>query len=332
MKTSVAVIGIGEFGENHVKVLMEMPQVDLITICDHSIEKVERTSKKYGGINYTTNALDIFEDSKIEAVIIATSEKSHYELAKQALHTRKHILVEKPLTIDTEEANKLVKLAEEKNLILLPGHILRYDASYSTIKQRLCDGQLGTIYSITAKRNVPSERFALHSRTHPVFMALAHDIDIVLWYVQSKVKRVFAMEKKTSSEYENADIFFGIVEFENGIIANFETQWVLPNHLNQYLDVSLEMMTSKGKVSMKYPGNNLSLAINNEVETPDVTLWPEIFGTTTGVLRNELNYFISCVETNCKPESVTGKEAVQGIELAQMLIHSAKTGNPIFTK
>ncbi|MGN7300355.1 Gfo/Idh/MocA family protein [Ferdinandcohnia sp. SAFN-114] len=329
MTVGLAVIGVGEFGISHAKILSQMGQVELVYICDQSLVRAQRVAEEYGAENFTNHIEDVLSCERVDGVIIATSEESHYPLTIQSLQASKHVLIEKPISLDAEKALDMVKEAEKQKVILLPGHLLRYDASYNTIKQRLTSGELGDIYSIYARRNVPKERFGLHSRTHPVFMALAHDIDIVLWYVQSSVKRVYAVEKRTSEEYKNPDIFWGIVEFSNGVVATFETQWTLPNHLGQYLDVRLEMMTSEGKVSLQYPGDNLHIAVQNKTEIPDVTLWPEIFGTSTGALRNELDYFVSIIEKNEKPTSIRGEEAVQGIELAQLLIKSAQTRNPI---
>jgi predicted dehydrogenase len=329
MKTGLAVIGTGEFGENHVKVLSQMSQVDLLYVCDLEVQRAKTIAEQYGVNHFTDDIEKVLEDQCVSGVIIATSESSHHPITIKALEAGKHVLIEKPVSLDPKEAHEMVTVAKEKNLIFLPGHLLRYDSSYNTIKQRLENNELGEIYSIYARRNVPQERFRLHSRTHPVFMALAHDIDIALWYVNSNVKRVYAVEKRTSPSYQNPDIFWGIVEFENGVVATFETQWTLPNHLGQYLDVRFEMMTSSGKVELQYPGNNLKFAINEKLETPDVTLWPEIFGSSTGALRNELEYFVSCIESNLMPTSIRGEEAVKGIELAQLLIKSAQTGKPI---
>ena len=329
MKLGIAVIGTGEFGQNHVKVLSQMPQTNLLYVCDLNLQKALSVAKTYSIPHVTKDVNEIWRDERVQAVVIATSENSHYPLTMEALEHGKHVLLEKPIALDVTQAEEMVTFAKKKGLILLPGHMLRYDASYYTIKQKLQSGAFGDIYTIYTRRNVPRSRFALHSRTHPVFMALTHDIDIVIWYVQSEVTRVFAMEKRTSSKFKNPDIFWGLVEFKNGVIAIFETQWTLPDQLGQYLDVRLEMMTSKGKVTMKYPGENLIYMMEGNLARPDVTLWPELFGITTGALRNELEYFVDAIKNPEKPVIIRGEEAVQGIQLAQLLIESAHLGQPV---
>jgi predicted dehydrogenase len=329
VKLGMAVIGAGDFGRNHLKVLSKLPEADLLYVCDQDLESARDAANSYGAADFTTEVEILWRDEKVKAVVIATSEASHHPLTMAALAAGKHVLIEKPIALDPDLAGEMVRFAEEKGLLLLPGHMLRYDASYNRVKQEIDSGAFGSIYSIYARRNVPRERFRLHSRTHPVFMALAHDIDIVIWYVQSKVKRVYAMERRTSSEYTNPDIFWGLVEFENGVIAALETQWTLPDELGQYLDVRMELMTSKGKVTIQYPGDNLTYMMDGKRTVPDVTLWPELFGIPTGTLRNELEYFISVIQSGKPHISIRGEEAVQGIHLANLLIESAKTGQSI---
>lgn len=330
MSVGIAVIGTGDFGEQHVQTLSQMSGVHLHAVCDLDLKRAEAVAKQWDVPKFTNNMEEIFRDERIQGVIIATSESSHYSVSMAAMKASKHVLLEKPVSLDLGEISDMYETAEKNKLIFLPGHMLRYDASYHTIKKRLDSGELGQIYSIYARRNVPVERFALHSRTHPVFMALVHDIDIILWYVQSRVKRVFAMEKKTSPEYKHPNIFWGLVEFENNVVAALETQWLLPNHLGRYLDVKLDMMTSKGKVALQYPGDNLSFAIDDSIETPDVTLWPEIFGKSTGALHNELEYFISEIKSNgAVKQPIREDEVKQGIRLGQLLIESAQTGQSI---
>lgn len=330
MNVEVAVIGTGDFGSQHVQTLSKIPGVNLSVVCDLNVKRAQDVSEEWNIPHFTDDVEEILLNKDIDGVIIATSESSHYSICIAALNAGKHVLLEKPITLNSNEVSNMYETARKNKRIFLPGHFLRFDASYYTIKEKLNSGEIGQIHSIYARRNVPVERFSLHSRTHPVFMALVHDIDIILWYVQSRVKRVFALSKKTSTQYENPNIFWGLIEFENGIVAALETQWLLPNHLGRYLDVKLEMMTSRGKVSLQYPGDNLSLALDHSFETPDVTLWPEVHGINTGALRNELEYFISCILSNdTEQQLIPQEEAEHGIQLGQLLIKSSQTGQPI---
>src|SRR5699024_12285413 len=81
------------------------------------------------------------------------------------------------------------------------------------------------VHSLRLKRNVPYERFSLHSRTHPVFMALSHDIDQLIWNTNSRPKRIYAMEKKIDDNIDMPGIFFGLIEMNDGMLCSLETQW-----------------------------------------------------------------------------------------------------------
>ena len=182
------------------------------------------------------------------------------------------------------------------------------------------------------KRNVPIERFSLHSRTHPVFMALAHDIDILLWLTGSRCKRVFAMEKKTRPEFTNPDIVFAVAELENGVLCSLETQWRLPNEYGKYLDTELEVMTSQGTLKLQTPGNALETMFHGCQTGYDVTLWPRVCGKMTGALVNEEQHFVDLILGRCKQPVVTVEEAVLGVEMARMLIESCESGIPVYRK
>lgn len=324
MAVNVAVVGVGDFGVMHVKLLKENTNANLVAVCRRNEEKVKEVANKYGVLRWETDAQKIFESPDIDAVVIATAENTHYEFTKNAVINNKHVLLEKPVCLDLEEGRQLLELTESTDSIIMPGHVLRFDATYSKVKKLIDSGEVGDILSIKVKRNVPKERFSLHSRTHPVFMALSHDIDIILWLTNQHPKKVYAMQKKTDPSYINPDIFFGLIEMRNGILCQLETQWTLPNEYGQYLDVELEIMTTKGHIKLQYPGNNLKIMNDGQLFTPDVTLWPEVHGMTKGALANEIDTFLRLVQGIEKNPVITVAEAINGIKLGHLLIQSAE--------
>lgn len=329
MKRNIGIIGIGDFGIEHVKVFKENNKAHVVTVCARTEEKVKKVARDFNIPNWETDAQKVFENPEIDAVVIATTEKTHYEFTKKAVNNGKHVLLEKPVCLDLEEGQKLVELSKTTDKVILPGHILRFDASYAKVKNMVSSGEVGEILSIKAKRNVPCERFSLHSRTHPVFMALAHDIDILLWLTQAFPKKVYALQKRVNLNNKTPNIFFGLMEMDNGVLCQLETQWVLPDEYGKYLDVELELMTTTGNIKLKYPGDNLTLMNNGNLSYPDVTLWPEVHGTTTGSLANEVNHFLDLINGTTQKPVITVKEAVQGIKVGQLLIKSASEGKEI---
>ncbi|MCG8480547.1 MAG: Gfo/Idh/MocA family oxidoreductase [Spirochaetales bacterium] len=323
MAVHVAVIGVGDFGVRHVKLLREHAGAEVTAVCRRDEAKVKEIAREFDVPVWSTDAREILHDPVVDAVVIATSEETHYSLTREAVARGKHVLLEKPVCLDPDEGRQLIELAAATDRIVLPGHVLRYDAAYCEVKRRVASGELGDILSVTVKRNVPRRRFALHSRTHPVFMALAHDIDIILWLTGRLPRRVYAVERRSRPTDENPDIFFGLLEMDGGIVCRVETQWTVPDEYGRYLDVELEVMATDGHVKLQYPGDAVTGVSKGALSSPDVALWPEVHGITRGALAHQTDSFIRLIDGSAGAQVVTVKEAVQGIAIGHALIQSA---------
>src|SRR5699024_2787775 len=159
-------------------------------ICDTNKNRLQKVASKFQVDYAYENAEELLQHDELDAVIIATDEKTHEPLTRLAVRYGKHVLLEKPVATDLQVAKGLLQLVEESEPIIMPGHMLRFDSGYYRIKETLRGKE---VRSIRVKRNVPIERFALHSRTHPVFMSLIHDIDQIVWNIDHEPKRLYAM-------------------------------------------------------------------------------------------------------------------------------------------
>lgn len=319
----VAVIGVGDFGIKHVKLLTEHPAACVAAVCRRNEDKVKAVAHEFDVPKWSTDAASILEDPDIDAVVIATAEDTHYELTRAAVLQGKHVLLEKPVCLDPDQGRQLADLVESNDRIVLPGHVLRYDAAYCEAKRRIASGELGEIVSIKAKRNVPRSRFALHSRTHPVFMALSHDIDIVLWLSERLPRKVYALERCSHPSYDTPDVFFGLMELDGGVLCQLETQWTYPDRYGRYLDVELEVMTTEGHLQLRYPGDNLHVVDNVGLSSADLTLWPEIHGVIKGALAHQTDAFIGLIQGSVTEQVVTVREALRSVEVGHLLVQSA---------
>ena len=326
-KVRFGIVGVGDFGIMHIQTLKQIPEAELMAVSCRTQSRLEALCEEYDIPKWYTDVDALVNDVDIDVLIVATGEDTHYSFTEKAIHAGKHVLLEKPICLSVEDGEKLLALDQSTELHILPGHILRYDASYNNAHRILQDVEKhGEIQSIRVKRNVPVARFSLHSRTHPVFMALAHDIDIITWLTGSRVNKVCGMEKRTKEEFKSPDIVFGIAEMENGVVCNLETQWRLPDEYGQYLDTEMVIMTSKGQIRLNCPGNALSSMVDGKMESYDMTLWPEVNGRLTGALVNEDQHMIDLVLGRTDRQIVTVEQAVMGIEFCQLLIQSCDSG------
>ena len=147
-KIILGLIGLGYWGTNYLRVLLQLKEVRLKYVCDKETNKLNDYTELTGTsvINFTDDLTRIAEDEELEAVIIATPASSHYEIAKMMLEAGKHVLVEKPLTMNYEQASELCNLSEKVNKTLMVGHIYCFNPAVNYIKDIMRSGKLGSLY------------------------------------------------------------------------------------------------------------------------------------------------------------------------------------------
>ncbi|MEP6696477.1 MAG: Gfo/Idh/MocA family oxidoreductase, partial [Pseudonocardiales bacterium] len=172
-----AVIGSGAMGRNHVRVLTELGDVDLVGVADSSEASLDaalrgRTTPRY------TDAARLLEEQRPEFVVVATPTVLHAEMAELALSRGIHVLVEKPIATNRDEAERMAKLAEAAGVHLGIGHVERYNPAVLQLRDRLTRGEGGEVHLLTARRTGP---FPARVRDVGVITDLAtHDVDIMM--------------------------------------------------------------------------------------------------------------------------------------------------------
>lgn len=229
--TKIALIGYGYWGKNLARNFNNLSNCDFYALAEGDVRKRTTFSAAYPNCKIYENAEDVFSNLDIDAVVIATPVDAHYELAKKALESGKHVLVEKPMTSSFEEAKELVDLAQEKGLLLMVDHTFLYTGSVKYIKDRIESGELGNIQYIDSTRI----NLGLFQHDVNVLWDLApHDISICNYWVNQKPKSVMAVGAiHTNSSIEN--IAYLTLKYENDMIAHFNCSWVSPVKIRQML-------------------------------------------------------------------------------------------------
>ena len=143
----VGVIGYGYWGPNLARNFNELSTSELVVIADRKEEQLERARSKYPDVTLTKDYKDLF-NMGLDAVIISTPPKTHYSIAKDCLTQNLHVLVEKPMTLDSQDAMELNELANAKKLTLMVGHIFEYNSAVIEMKNYIDSMELGDIYYI----------------------------------------------------------------------------------------------------------------------------------------------------------------------------------------
>ena len=228
-KINVAIIGIGVMGKNHARVYSEMDNVNLVAICDSNKETAKEIAGTYK-TSYYNDHKEMLEKEKIDAISICVPTKLHKQVALDVIKNKINVLIEKPIAATTEEAKEIIEEAEKNNIKLMIGHIERFNPVVRELKKRIENNELGKIFQIHCVR---LSLFPQRIIDVGVIVDLAiHEIDILRYIIDSKVKRVFAeTAQRVHSEHE--DLLIGTVRFENNILGVINVNWLTPKKVRE---------------------------------------------------------------------------------------------------
>lgn len=310
-KLRIAVIGVGFWGRNHARVLSELPQTELVAICDLDLEKARGIAAKYDAEAYK-NSKEMLHRCDIDAATVCTWTTTHAVEALRVLRAGRHALVEKPLASTIAEAKKIVTYARAKKRHLMVGFIERFNPSIQNAKILLKEGKIGELVSATAKRvSQWPERIG---DVGVVKDYAIHDIDIMRRIFEDDPKTVYArVGNLKHKEYEDyAQI---MLTFKGGRTAFLEANWLTPYKIRD-----LTLTGSDAILSLDYIKQEIS------VETLERTLKPR--HEWKEPLKLELQHFAKSILADEEPE-VTGVDGLKALVVAESAIKSSQQGKAV---
>ena len=234
----VAVVGLGSWGPNLVRVLHEIPGVEVVYACDLKPERLEKIGDRYPAVSLTTDYDQILVDDSVDAVLIATKVSSHHALATAALEAGKHVFVEKPMATSSEQALELIELAEDHGLTLMPGHTFLYSPPVNKCRELIQSGELGEIYFISMSR----VNLGMHQSDVSVIWDLGpHDFSILRYWLEEMPVRVSATCRNCIID-SIPDVAFIDLEYPSGTIVHVELSWLSPSKLRRTAIVGSKKM------------------------------------------------------------------------------------------
>jgi len=304
MKKRIGVIGIGNMGSHHLRVYSEISDIDLVAVSDINKDLFEKAEEIYD-INFYESYLDMIENERLDIVSICVPTVYHYQVAKDCIERGINVLLEKPITDSINTAEELLELADGKNLKLLVGHIERFNPAVKKLKEIIDNGKIGNIISVIARR---VGIFPPQIKDANVAVDLAiHDIDIINYLLDSLPTEVNINSQKSLIK-ERADSVEFFLKYKN-VSAYIQANWITPVKIRK-----LSITGDKGYVEMDYVNQKIELYESNyeKIETksfkdyvlkfsqPDKTV---ISVAKKEPLKEEILYFIDCVEENIKIDS-----------------------------
>ena len=326
----IGLIGCGYWGKNYLRIVNESPECIMKYCCDLNSETLSKYSIKNTEIKKTVDYYDLLNDDSLDAIIISTPTKTHYQLAKEALKAGKHVLVEKPLTKNSFEAQALVDLAKDKNKILMVGHIFEFNPAVNKIKEYLENHEFGEIYYFYFNRTGLGP---IREDVSALWDLVPHDVSILLYLLEKKPESVIA---SGSAYLQNGieDVVFLTLKFKGNLIANIHASWLDPYKIRKMTMVGEKKMLVFDDTSNETlkifdrgagPVESESFAsFKTQIWDGDILI-PKI--KFVEPLKAEFSYFINCIKTGKiqKSSPEDGYNVVNIIESAQKSIEIGKT-------
>ena len=317
---NVAVAGAGYWGQNHVR---NLDKLGVLThICDSDTERLRRFNNDYPEAICTNSYDEIIGDPAIAAVVIATPAETHFELASKALMAGKDVLVEKPMALSTKEAEKLLKVARDRDQILMVGHILLYHPAVIKLREILERGDLGKIQYIQSNRLSMGK---VRSEENILWSFAPHDISTILYLLGEKPNKVYATGY-SHLQKDVEDVTISILDFPSGVGAHIYLSW-----MNPFKEHRLVILGDKKMAVFEdsRPENKLRI-FNNSFEWVSRRPVP-VKGSEEVVeiepsepLLNECVHFLDCVVSRRKPTS-DGEEGLRVLQVLQDCYDSMKS-------
>ena len=234
--TRVAHAGVGGWGRNVARVVGEL--ADLAWICDTDEELQAQYAARYPQARVTGVFGDLLTDDTVDAVVIATPVPTHHALAKQALEAGKHVFVEKPPAMRGAEMEELVALAEQHDLVLMPGHLLLYHPGLRKVKELVDGGELGEVACVYGNRQ---NLGVIRSNENALLSLGVHDLSVILWLLGEEPSEAVAHGMDYLQDGIE-DVVFCFLRFPSGKVAHMHLSWLDPHKMRKMTVVGREKM------------------------------------------------------------------------------------------
>ncbi len=338
-QTGFGVIGTGIVGGAwHAHVYHNMPQADLLAVCDLDEGRARETAGRYSAPHVYTDYRDLLARDDIAAVSIATPDFAHRDIAVAAARAGKHILVEKPLATTVEDANAILEAVEEAGVKLMVDFHNRANPPFVQARQTVLDGELGDLKYIYARLSnttfVPRQMLPWADKSSALWFLASHTFDMSHWLLNDKPVRVYAVSRSgvlRDMGVDAPDFHVAIVEFEKGAVVTLENSWILPETEPNVFNFKMEVLGSEGAL---YINTSDHRAV--EKYTRDSVSLPDVLGFTldassarmSGFVLEAIARFVDAVVDD-KPVLATGAEAALVTAVLCAVEESARSGQPV---
>lgn len=328
----IAVVGAGNWGKNLVRNFASLKGAELRYVCDLDENLRGKMAVMYPQAQVVADLGVALADAAVDAVVVAVEAPLHYQIARTALEAGKHVYVEKPLTLKPEDAEALMKLAAEKGLKLMVGHLLEYHPAVNYMKELMRDGALGDALYLYCQR----VNLGIVRRVENAWWSLApHDISVACYLFGAEPVSVSATGQAYLQEGIE-DVVFASLKFADGRMAHMHVSWLDPHKLRRITLVGSKKMVvfddmeASEKIRLYDKAAEVRSGIVGYAEaitirTGDILI-PQVSGGEP--LGAECRHFVDCIVNDTTPRS-DGADGLRVVKALQAGSESlARNGEP----
>ena len=330
--TRVGIIGVGLQGQIHLKCYRTLPEVEVAAIADVNDGRLREVGDRYGVPGRYTDYREMLKKEHLDIVSVATPDPLHRDPVLACAEAKVHILCEKPLATTVEDAEAMVQAARNAGVKLMVNFSNRWMSYMAITKKAIEDGELGEpLYAYARLSNtiyVPTGMLkAWASQTKLPFWLMSHTIDRVRWLFGGRAVKVYGVARSKVLKgmgIDTPDFYAALVEFDNGAVGNFESCWVLPNTRPSVVDSKMELVFTKGNISIDAQQTMIQKATESSYTVPG-TLFTEIYGRPVGFVTEAIRHFVECVREDREPWA-SGEDGLEVVRTCAAIVESAETG------
>lgn len=320
---SVGIIGTGGIAQSHLQAIQQLDNIRVVATMDVEASRAKAAADKYGG-RYYTKLEDLLNDQEVEGVHVCTPHSFHGEQVVAAAKSGKHVIVEKPMALTLQECDAMIQACEKSQKVLMVGQVMRYYPINHTIKKLIADGAIGKVghlirrrygYFDTTKPDSHYPKWYLDLNIGGICVLYCfgpHEYDILPWYLDSPIVRVYAQGTESTSLYKGQkDSYTAIMNHANGAVSVLSQTVVSHTGAHdQYI------IGSEGSLMMS--GQKL---IMNGAEVQGI-------GSSGEGMKNQIREFAECCLEGREPDA-SGRSVRHTMAVIEAAKQSAERNEPV---
>ncbi|MCS6776161.1 MAG: Gfo/Idh/MocA family oxidoreductase [Chloroherpetonaceae bacterium] len=321
-------IGMMSFAHLHAlsyaQVLTQRADTLLVGVADHDLERAQQMGQKYGAPVFASYEA-LLASPEVEAVVICSENARHRALTEMAAQAGKHVLCEKPLATSVEDGEAMIAACQRAGVQLMTAFPCRFSPVFQRLKAVIESGDAGQVLAIrgTNRGRNPGGWFTRKEESGggATIDHTVHVTDLMRWLLRDEVREVYAEISNGIHHQDYDDIGFLSLTFQNGVFATLDASWSRPKSFPTWGDVTMEVVTERGTLSMDMFAQNLVLYSDR---TQSIS-W-EFWGTNIDDAM--IGAFAAAIASGA-PVPVSGEDGLRAAEVAFAAYRSAELGAPV---